>query len=269
MPMTVLNGAAHYVDVVGTGPPLLMLHGNGLDHTCLRPWHDDLARDARVIYYDLRWHGRSAREGGADHATWHADAAALLDHLGESRAVIFGHSYGSWLALGFARRFPERVKALVLCATAPAFDYTDVVIANALARNPEAAAALIGGLSQPVTSDADLAAIWQRILPLYFTGLVRDDVLANTRYSAAGFQFGQEALAGFSVVDDLPTMNVPMLVLVGRDDYITPPAQARRLASLAPNATVVELEHSGHFPFVEENATYIAAVRAWLATLPS
>lgn len=255
------NGVNLYSEVIGAGVPLLMMHGNGVDHTCLRPWHDALGDAARIIYYDHRWNGRSERRGAADHETWHADAAGLLDALGESRAVIYGHSYGAWLAMGFAARYPERVLKLVLCAASPAFDYVEEVVATAHARNPQAASALVDGLSAGVASDADLAALWQRILPLYFDGPPRPEVLANTHFSAAGFAHGMQALADFSMVDVLPRLDVPIHVLVGRTDYITPPSQARRLAKLAQRATVVEFERSGHFPFVEENAEYLVAFR--------
>jgi proline iminopeptidase len=54
-----VNGANLFYEAIGDGPPILMLHGLGLDHTSLRPWHDELADQARVIYHDLRWNGRS------------------------------------------------------------------------------------------------------------------------------------------------------------------------------------------------------------------
>src|ERR1051325_2922563 len=106
--MTMVNGVELFYETIGNGPPLLMLHGNGLDHTYLRPWHDALADRARVIYYDQRRSGRSERKGPSDHATHHADALALLDHLGVERATVYGHSYGSWLALGLAAAYPDR-----------------------------------------------------------------------------------------------------------------------------------------------------------------
>lgn len=264
MTTTRINGADLYYQTIGSGPPVLTIHGNGVDHTCLRPWHDSLADSARVIYFDQRWNGRSERIGPADHATWHADAAGLLDHLGEQKAVIFGHSYGAWLAMGFAARFPERVRQLILCGASPAFDYVDEVVATAKQRNPVAARALIDGLAVGVKDDAELARLWQEILPLYFHGPTRFDALARTMFSADGFTLALKALEGFSMVDTLPMIDVPILVLVGRYDYITPPSQARRLAALAPNATVLELPGSGHFPFVEEPDDYVAAFRAAL-----
>src|SRR5689334_6398695 len=66
-----VNGAELYFETVGQGAPMLVMHGLGLDHTYLRPWHDGLASQARLIYYDHRWNGRSTHAGPADHATWH------------------------------------------------------------------------------------------------------------------------------------------------------------------------------------------------------
>jgi proline iminopeptidase len=261
-----VNGVDLFYEAIGSGAPLLMLHGNGLDHTYLRPWHDPLADRARVIYYDQRWNGRSERKGPADHATMHDDAIALLDHLEIPRATVYGHSYGSWLAQGLAARYPERVERLILCGTSPAFEYADQVVAAAQARNPDAAAALVGGLSPGgITSDAQLAQVWRAIFPLYFTGAPHDELLANVQFSAEGFSKSMDALATFSMAHLLPALTHPILVLVGHDDYITPPSQARRLASLAPHAKVVEFARSGHFPFVEEQAAYLDAIRAWWA----
>lgn len=257
-----VNGVELWFESVGQGPAILMMHGLGLDHSYLRPWHDELP--ARVIYYDHRGNGRSTRTAPMDHAAWHADAAALLDHVGESRAIIYGHSYGAWLALGFALRYPERVSRLVLCAASPAFDYTDEVIANAQARDATAAAALLTGLATPTDSDAVFARLWREILPLYFYGPPRPEVLANTVFSAAAFARGLECLAGFSAVPRLATLAMPVLVLGGAHDFITPAAQGKRITDAVPHGRFVELAASGHFPFVEEPRAYLDAFTAWL-----
>jgi proline iminopeptidase len=253
-----------FFEQVGHGAPLLLVHGNGLDHTVLRPWHDPLADEHRLVYYDCRWNGRSVREGAVDHAGWHVDAIGLLDRLGVERATLLGHSYGGWLALGLAAAHPERVSGLILCGASPAFDYMPEVVANAQARDPEAARILVEGLSNGVATDDELKRVWHDILPLYFHGEPRYELLQDVRFSAVGFTHSMRALEGFSMVERLPSMHVPMLVLVGKDDYITPPSQARRLATLAPSARVIEFEHSGHFPFAEEQEAYMKAIRDWL-----
>ncbi len=260
-----VNGADLFYETVGEGEPILMMHGGlGLDHTYLRPGHDPLAGQARLIYYDHRWNGRSERIGEPDHAMWDADAAALLDHLGANRATIYGHSYGAWLALGFALRYPARVSRLILCGASPAFDYPPD-LARGEREHPAAVAALIAGLQAPPVSDEAYGELWHTILPLYFDGVPPAGLLAKVRFSVGGYVRGSAALAGFSVVDQLRALAMPIRILAGAADFITPLAQAHRIAEHAPDVRITELGASGHFPFVEEPAAYLDAMRGFLA----
>ncbi len=253
---------------LGKGPALLMMHGGlGLDHTYLRPLHDTLAEHHRVIYYDHRGNGQSPRVTGAvEHAQWHADAAGLLDALGEKKAIIYGHSYGSWLALGFALAYPDRVKALVLCGAAPAFDYTEKLAAGLMARNPEVAQLWLSSVASPPTTDAEFGALWLKLLPLYFHGDPKPEAFRNTHYSASGFLAGAPGMATYNVVDRLWELRrFPILLVSGGDDLITPVAQARRIAG-PTNAELATLENTGHFPFLENPTRYLSVVQGWLAS---
>ena len=259
-----INGANLWFEVIGNGEPILMMHGGlGMDHTYLRPWHDALADQARLIYFDHRWNGRSERVGPADHAQWHADAAALLDHLQATPATIYGHSYGAWLALGFAVRYPELVSRLILCGASPAFDYQPD-LSTQQEQKPAAVQALVASFEQPPSTDDEMAELLRAIFPLYFAGPTRMSLLDGMKPSAEGYALGGKALAAFSVVDQLAAMALPIQVLVGRHDFITPVSQAHRIASLARRVEVVELPNSGHFPFAEEPDAYLAAFRAAL-----
>jgi len=263
-----VNGADLVLEERGSGEPILLMHGGlGLDHSSLTPWHDALAHRARLIYYDHRWNGRSDRIGPADFETWQSDAAGLLDHLGIARATIFGHSYGAWIALAFAARYPERVDRLILCGASPAFDYAPD-LSRQEQTNPAAVKALLAGLATPPATDDELRELWRTILPLYFETAPPPELLARTHCSAAGYAYSSAALASYNVVASLPAMTMPMLILVGAHDFITPPAQAHRIAALAPHATVVELPRSGHFPFIEERDAYLAAIESWLDANP-
>jgi len=254
-----------FYETIGIGRPLLMMHGGlGLDHTYLRA-HDQLADLVRVIYYDHRGNGRSTRGTAADHPTWHADAVALLDHLGEDRAIVYGHSYGAFLALGFALAFPQRVSALILCGSAPAFDYAPEVVAEVQTGDPALAAAFLSLLGSPPERDADFALAFREIVPLYFHGAARPEILDRIRSSAEGFRAGNACLADYDVTTSLASLHVPVLLLAGLHDFITPPVQAHRIATATSRAEVIEFGASGHFPFIEEPASYFDALRGWLS----
>lgn len=265
---------------VGRGRPLLVVHGGpGLDHTYLRPWLDPLSVETRVVYSDLLGCGKSDRvplTGGME--LWAEGIEQLRASLGIDRMILLGHSFGGYVAQEYALRHPDRLDGLVLCSTAPAFDYVEEAMANVVARGTkEQLTALQSWWGAPPSDkardDQAFRRMWTTVLPLYFAhyraqiGAAMD---ARTSYSAAAFAFGMtKCLPTWSVADRLGKVRTPTLVMSGRHDWMNPVAHAGdRLAAGIPGAKHVVLEESGHFPFIEEQHAFLGAVRAWLAGLP-
>lgn len=256
---------------------MLLMHGGlGLDHTTLRPWHDPLGESTRLVYYDHRGNGRSERPASldaVDHATWIADADALRAYLGHERIVLLGHSYGAFLALEYALRYPERLDGLILCSAAAVVDYAEAIVAGAKARGtPAQFEAYLQALSGPIADDAALREAWTAFLPLYFKHLaphVGAAVLRDLSFSAAA--------SNRSLLGCLPTYNVagrlgeiaaPTLILAGRHDFVCPVTPAAELLRDGiKGSSLGVFEHSAHFPFVEEQGRYLSTVGAWLANL--
>lgn len=271
-----VNGARLFYTTHGEGPPVLVMHGGmGYDHAYLRPWLDGLGRHASLIYYDQRGNGRSTRPDDwetVDHATWAADADALREHFGFDQIILFGHSYGSFLAQEYALRYGNRLAGLILSNTAPALDYVDVALANARRRGtPEQLQALMTALSGPVADDATLGELVRTFLPLYFHQVRPDlaDVMQETQYDAGAFNrsfFG--CLPVFNTLSRLCEIAAPTLLLAGADDWLMPPAYGvERMHREMPRSQVVVFEQSGHFPFVEETDRFTSVVSDWLNTL--
>jgi proline iminopeptidase len=268
-----VGGAQLFYAVHGHGYPMLAMHGGlGWDHTYLRPALDPLGDRLEVIYYDHRGNGRSGRPEhweGVTHDTWVEDAEALREHLGHDRILLFGHSYGGFLAQEYALRYPGRIAGLILACTAPAMDFAEVIVGNAQARGtPEQVQAVLQGLSAPLPDDAAMERMMTQILPLYFQGENRGpELFLNVRYSAAAFNhaFGRCA-PSFSTLERLREIRAPTLILAGRHDWIMPPGPgAERLHRGIAGSELVIFEHSGHFPWVEEPGRFAEAVRGWLA----
>src|SRR5260221_2172200 len=114
-------------EVLGSGPPLLCIHGGlGLDHTYFQPWLDYLP--AQRILPDLRGCGLSPRDGLAEAGweTFSTDLEELRATLGHERWAVLGHSFGAYVAQDYALRYPGRVGNLILNSAAPAVDYPGV-----------------------------------------------------------------------------------------------------------------------------------------------
>ena len=108
-----------FVDVVGRGNPLVLMHGGpGLDHFSLLPFRRCADRFT-LIFYDHRCNGRSVG-APVSSMTWEnltADAEALRQRLGFERWAVLGHSFGGHVALEYALRYPDSLSHLVLLDT--------------------------------------------------------------------------------------------------------------------------------------------------------
>lgn len=270
-----LDGTTLYYEVVGRGtPPVLLLHGGpGLDHTAFRPWLDPLAERHKLIFYDQTGNGRSARPAsleGVDHDTWVDEADALLHRLGCERAVLFGHSYGGYLAQEYALRHPGRVAGLVLCCTAGSARPLDGVLEPEEGRaTPRQLAWLQQVAARGVADDAEYAEFFADLLPLYFhrpDPAVLDRLLATTRFCAATVNHAfAVCYPSFDALPQLGRVEVPALVLAGRHDWVMAPEEtAEPLAEAIPGARLVVFEESGHYPFIEEAEAFRGTLGDWL-----
>jgi proline iminopeptidase len=263
-----VNGADLYYETTGSGPAVLMMHGGlGLSHDYLRPYFDQLGETHTVIYYDHFGNGKSARPDDYAEMTFDrliSDATTLMDQLGHQTFSLIGHSYGGFIGQEFAARHADRLDKLVLIDTAPALDYPPTVTGS-----DEQMAAFGKLFSQPMADNADWQATWNPVVQMYFhqwddkTGA---DLDARTVYEYQAWNAAGPLLGTFNTLEKLPAIETPTLVVAGRHDGITPTGPgAERIASLMPNATLMVFEDSGHYPFIEEEDAFFAALSEWLA----
>jgi proline iminopeptidase len=255
----------------GEGTPLIALHGGlGLDHAYLRPALDAWGRFAEVHYHDHEGNGRSSAPDDYGAVTLESmadDAVAMADALGLGRFVLFGHSYGGFVAQIAALRHPDRVRGLILSNTTARLGY-DVVFPEWA---PADARAAVGRLfSEPMESDALWAETWRAALPAYWRDpdpALMEEVHAATRYRAAALRRSLGLLEGFDVLERLAELDMPVLVLAGRDDFVTPAVASQDMHGRLPRSRLVVFEDSGHFPFFTEGARYTETVEDWIAQL--
>lgn len=264
MKQQIADGVALTFDDSGTGKPLVLLHAFPLAGAMWTPQVEALRDEYRVIVPDLRGFGGSdGFPGSGSIARLADDVAALLDALGVREPVALGGlSMGGYVALAFARHYPERLRALILADTrsepdsAEARASRDQTIAVARAQG---VAGVIEGLLPKLVSDATRLHRPQ----------VVDEVRAlASRQSTAGVVAALEALRDRPDAGPwLSSIKVPTLVLVGSADVLTPPDLARSLAQGIRGARLMTLDGAGHLSNLEAPAEFSAAVRLFLRGL--
>jgi pimeloyl-ACP methyl ester carboxylesterase len=279
-----VNATALYFDVEGASlvpdgptlsqrPTLLLLHGGpGFDHAYFKPAFSALADCAQVVYLDLRAQGRSAQaavqtctlEQMAD------DVAAFCAALDIQRPIVLGHSAGGFVALTLAVRHPTLAERLVLVDTAAATaDMADSMSTLEARHGREARLAaerMFGGdFSEPVMAD-----FMRLVFPAYVSDPTTFGAVAEVvgrspfNVEVARFYFAERAPL-YDVRASLDGVNAPTLVIVGADDWLTPPSASRSLAAALPRASLVEVPRAGHFPFLEQPAACLSAIRQFVA----
>jgi len=249
-------------------PALLLIHGFPFDHMMWQAQLETLSPICRVIAPDLRGFGQSKIESvaaaeGVDMATYAADLCELLDSLQvEEPVILCGFSMGGYILWQFAQRFPERVKALVLCGT------------RALADSAEVGAARIKTAEEVLSLGTDGLA--KGMLPK----LLAAETLANrpeivrqvtTMIRQAAPTATAAALRGMARRPDMQSalggFDWPALVLVGAEDAISPPAEMQAIAKRLPQGKFSEIPAAGHMTVLENPHAVNQALVAFVESL--
>ncbi len=199
----------------------------------------------RLIIPDLRGHGQSGTSSNKEytHNTWVGDVRELVAHLGLSSVALLGHSYGGFLALEYARRWPETLSHLVLVATS---------------------AGPVSAQMPAATDDATLRERFRALWPHFFSRAEKHwDIFNAITFSAQPYNAAfRHELPKYDVRPFIRALDVPMLLIVGRDDAYLPDMEW--LAANAKNATLRVLDGAGHFPFVETEDAFVTEVTSFL-----
>jgi pimeloyl-ACP methyl ester carboxylesterase len=242
----------HYVDS-GSGRPVVMIHGNAGDlHDFEFGTLDLLARNYRVIAFDLPGHGLSKMPGNAK-GTIHEQALVLhqaISALGIKDPILVGHSWGGGIALAYALLYPHEISALVLLAPAA---YSD--------NHHDAPLGLL--LRIPVVSDVGIILLkpilGRRLLKKSLKEAFSPDPVPDAYFqSAAKVWLGRSNLKAF-IKEDLMVdsslqklspqyskIQAPVIIVTGDSDLAVSPEQALTLHTAVAKSELVVIPHAGH-----------------------
>ncbi|KKC38107.1 hydrolase [Devosia epidermidihirudinis] len=271
-----INGARLNIEVLGgenTDKPVMIVHHGapGLgSHAEPKGSFGKFSDDFRVVVFDARGSGASEDLAPFTHDQWAADVEAIREWIDAEQIIMAGGSYGGFISMEYAIRYPNRVLAMVLRDTSPDNSHRELSRANALASpRIEVDLELFNRIMAGTTRDnADLKAAWGHILPLYDHDLDMDKVKSRTENTPYHFETHNYAFAvnqeNYDLKDKLPGITAPTLITVGRHDWITPVSASETIHRLIPGSELVIFENSGHSPQVEEADKFEATVRDFL-----
>jgi pimeloyl-ACP methyl ester carboxylesterase len=253
MPKIDRDGVKIFYEVHGSGTPLLLTHGYS---STLAMWQGQIAalsKHHKLVLWDMRGHGQSDYPDDPkaySEALTVGDMAALLDAVGAERAIVGGLSLGGYMSLAFHRAHPERVRALLIIDTGPGFKKDDAREAwnrraqETADRFEREGLAVLKSLSRERSSVSHRDA----------AGLAR---------AARGMLTQRDA----RVIESLPDIKVPALVVVGADDapFL---AASDYMATKIPGAKKVVIPAAGHAVNIDQPQAFADAVLPFLDGLP-
>lgn len=258
-----LRGIELAYDDAGSGPPLVFLHGFPFNRTMWQEQREAFTERHRIISLDLRGHGET--DIGPSPATMEEmalDVGALLDKLEIERASLVGLSMGGYVALAFCRHLPLRVRALVLADTRAQAD-TEEAKAS---RSAQAAQILREGM-EPITDNF----LQKQLAPE--TIAKRPNIVRRVKEMIVGTkpEGAAAALEGMAQRQDqrsfLPRIIAPVLIIVGREDTITPVADAELMHREIGGSRLEIIEAAGHLSNLEQPEEFNRALSRFLADL--
>lgn len=247
---------------VGSGPPVLLLHGLLMNHSMFDPQVEALGNRYRFLLPDARGHGASEHRA-EPYSQWDLmeDARALLDHLGVDRAVWGGVSQGGFQALRAALRHPDRVAGLILIDTSAGPE-------------DEFKAPMYEAFAEVVASEG-----WnQEILDVATTSMFGASVDLNLKqrwmqaWLAEGTDDERERLASVTrredLTDRLGEIHAPAMVIHGEEDVAIPMTRAEELAAGLPGTVkLVRIPGAGHSSTIERPEPVTEAIERFLASV--
>jgi pimeloyl-[acyl-carrier protein] methyl ester esterase len=249
-----------HVETIGSGEPLLLIHGWGMHGGVWADVAQRLAADFRVHSVDLPGFGASA-------SLTETSLGSLVQALSKQFAEplnVCGWSLGGQVALHWAKREPEKVKRLVLVASTPCF-----------AERDDWPFGMAGEVLQKFAAELeqDHAATLRRFIALQLRGseherellaLLRERLFSRGEPDMGALRGGLGILRDADLRAGLPEIAQPTLLVAGERDRLTPPQASRHMAQVMPAARLVEVKGAAHAPFLSHPGIFIEQVKSFL-----
>lgn len=235
-----------------TGIPVILIHGFPFSKAMWKPQVELLKKDYYVVTYDVRGHGGSDPGDGQYSIEYFVDdLIGLMDHLMIPRAVVAGLSMGGYIALRAVERNPERIRALVLADTRSEPDGNE----GKIKRSVQAQLVKTDGMKLFAETFVK-SLFWEKTFENNpeTVRLVREMIERTSALAVSGTLIALAARTDTTPV--LFTIRVPVLILVGQHDVLTPPSASHAMKDKIPDAEIRIIPQSGHLSNLENTEEF-------------
>jgi len=272
-----INGTELYFKRIGEGEPVVVLHGGPvLEHGYLVPYLEPLADRYELIFFDQRLSGRSSADLDSTEvrlSEFVEDIEGLRRRMDLDKIHLLGHSWGGFLAMNYALKYPSSLRSLVLLNSMPAsselWRKEEKILARGITRENRLQRQAIISSSRFQRDNSEAV---EQLLKLFYRNQFRDPSLADSldfdlpdNYAERGKRFGyvMQDIENYDLHPDLASVETPALLLYGS---IEPSAAASgpKIRESMPNSELVIIEDTGHFPFIEKPDIFLTELRAFL-----
>ena len=278
MPTAPVNGTEIWYEARGSGHPLMLFPGLGMDHRYYRLGEPLLRESCMTVLVDPRGVGQSRKDDPSEvHYTselWADDFAALARAAGWASVDVLGSSLGGSTAQAMAVRHPELVRSMIVVG---GFSELDRAMELNFSLRKKIIAKI--GMGEELADFMGLSTMTREFMDtdegLAIMRANQDNVRANEPDLYTAFLDsilwwgcrlpGQENEPLWT--EKIGSVTCPTLVLTGDNDYFIPAKFSKIIADAIPGAAYVEIRGGGHIPFVEKPEETAAAVTAFLAGL--
>jgi proline-specific peptidase len=285
------HGEMIYYEIVGHGPPLMILHGGpGASHEYLLPYLLPLARQNRLVFVDERGSGRSEKLDqpvGYTVENMVEDVEAVRQELGLGKISLLGHSFGGVLAQAYAFKYQQSLTHLILASTFASTSAANGVFTKMKQKMPPDVRDRINQLEAQglfghgkswernrYTVDYMNAAWGDGYFPYLYQrhpdpnyDPVAEGVTSWDLYREMWGSNGEFVIDGnlksVEYVEKLPSIRVPTLIIVGDHDEADP-SLSRQMQGKIAGSRLVILPDSGHMTFVDQPIRFTQAIEDFL-----
>ncbi len=262
--ITVNNLTVSYIDEGPiNSPTIILIHGFPLNKAMWEKQIEILKENYRVIAYDIRGHGNT--DAGSDNFSIELfvnDLLGLMDSLKIDKTILCGFSMGGYIALNAIENYPERFNALLLCDT------------NCTDDKPEAKEKRMKAIESIKEKGLEQYAeesLKKLFAPISFSkhieeiAIVREMIMKTSRQSL--FKTLHALAERKETCTRLNEIKVPVLIMVGKEDEITPPEVALLMHEKIKGSIIQIIDHAGHLSNMENSGEFNNQLTGFLSLL--